>query len=299
MKSSRLIVVLVFVTIGFIGVNFHAHAYALRFEVRQVHESTDKSEIAVYLRSDSAETSLNALEGRIAIMDGIPPTLKNFDGEISVRTGNSSLTRFIEEPHVIRQGSVIRFAGGNEQSIISTPRDAYLISIILKKNASASLHTSIILLDAMGYKGDGSGEPVALTARTITLNHTKAQEPTPSVSIDTEKPYFETLLITRDSHLSDGKWVLLVSGRDDASGIDHITIEEGDARTLSTSTMYVLKDQDRTTSLQVTITDRSGNSFTTTILTPREKRTRVLMGAVVFLCILLGLRYSRKLRQNR
>ncbi len=253
------------------------------------------SEVGVFLNTEGV--SANAFEGEIVIPDGVEVA--------EIRTANSIATIWIEQPHY-REG-VIVFSGIIPGGF--TGSQGYLFSIIaISRNSNPVTFTSTnerVLLN------DGEGTEAGIVHGSVTLGSTTVTS-TDNVFIppyDAESPEIFTPMVTRDSHIFEGRYFAVFATEDKGSGIWGYEVAErrnwfGELKSYDqlmwepAQSPYLLRDQTRKSTVYVKAIDYAGNERVITI-PPRDialyehPLVWCILGSIVIVSVLL-FAYGRK-----
>ncbi|MDP2703858.1 MAG: cohesin domain-containing protein [bacterium] len=214
----------------------------------------DQFKVDIFL---STEEQLNAIEGTLHF----PLDLLELK---SVDDGNSIINFWVERPNVISNGD-IRFSGITPGGYTGSRGLIFSITfkVLQEGNGVFDIRDSRVL------RNDGKGteaklqtinSPFIISKKTVVF-----QVPV-SETKDIDSPESFVPEIARDSTIFDGKWFLVFSTQDKATGIDHYEVKEIRKNILQifapwvpAESPYVLQDQELRSHVFVKAVDKAGN----------------------------------------
>lgn len=201
---------------------------------------------------DPEETAINAVEGVVGFLGS---GVENVSSVI-VETGDSVLDLWLTNPLYARDEKVVRFAGGSTEGFAEK---GLLFRMRIFSKESDEL--TISWLSGGAYENNGEGTPVGISSRSLVLSLAK-NEPNQinPASIDSSPPYFDTILVSQDPDVYDGKYFVSFRAIDDVSGIARYEVIEDQVVTEIRDGVYVLRDQERKSKVVVVAYDQAGNS---------------------------------------
>lgn len=246
------------------------------------------SEVGIFLNTEG--DSVNAFEGEIVVPTGV---------EIAeIRDANSIATIWIEQPHY-RDGRVF-FSGITPGGF--TGSQGYLFSLIaISQKSNPVLFTTEnerVLLN------DGQGTEARVTSGSLALGSTLSTS-TGNVFVppyDTEPPDIFVPMVTRDTHVFEGKYFAVFTAQDKGSGIWGYEIAErrnwfGEVKSYdqlewkSAESPYVLLDQSRKSTIYIKAIDYAGNERVVvlpsrSLLFYEQPLVWCILGAIALLLVL-------------
>jgi hypothetical protein len=237
---------------------------------------------------DPKGEELNAVEGTLYIERAEEVGISS----IIVETGDSELTLWPTPPSYSFTDHAIRFTGGKPEGFHENG--------LLFRMRVFSKKTGIVTLSWIGglaYRNDGLGSASGVSSRSLSLTLSYGEPNLINASShDTEAPQFDTILISQDPEVYDGKYFLSFHASDDLSGVARYTVVENQITTEVHEGTYVLLDQDRKSRVVITAYDNAGNS--TSIKAPEKYAfiVRLLFGIVAILIAGLLCLYSMRRR---
>jgi len=208
------------------------------------------------VRLHTGSESLNAVDGSIAIPDGLSIS--------SVSLGASALALWIKTPvYVIRDKSIV-FTGGTPKGL---PSGADLELFTFTGSGTLPGTYPLTSKGITAYKNDGKGTlvPTTLASSTVRIGGTTSGT-VPATAKDTVAPAFVDASIGRDPALFGGKYFVSFIATDTGGGVDHYEIQEGWLKPfVRASQIYVLADQTLSSTITIVAYDKAGNTARTTI----------------------------------
>ncbi len=227
----------------------------------------DQFKIDVFL---STEEKLNAIEGTLHF----PLDLLELK---SVDDGNSVINFWVEHPNVIQNGD-IRFSGITPGGYKGSRGLIFSITFKVLQEGKGVFD----IRDARVLQNDGRGteaklqiidSPFIISKKTVVF-----QVPV-SETKDIDSPESFVPEIARDPTIFDGKWFLVFSTQDKATGIDHYEVKETRQDILQifvpwvpAESPYVLHDQELRSHVFVKAVDKAGNAKIEDILATNPLR---------------------------
>lgn len=215
----------------------------------------DEFKVSLFL---SAEDKLNAIEGTL----NFSPNLLKLK---SIEDGNSIINFWVEHPTIISNNG-IRFAGitpggyKGEQGLIFSAT----FKILQEGNGVFDIE------DARAFLNDGMGTEAKIqiidSPFVISEKSVDFQLPVSDIKDEVAPESFRPE-VANDLVVFDGKWFLVFSTQDKATGIDHYEIKEVRQDILQilvpwirAESPYVLGDQELRSHIFVKAVDKSGNA---------------------------------------
>lgn len=215
----------------------------------------------------------------------------------SIRTGESALGLWVEEPRV--EHNKITFVGAipNGLSHSNVP----LVAVVFSARDMAS-RSAVILGDVRAFLHAEDGGSVAVKLpEAIPLNFSTST--TSVLEQDGVLPEDFFVMIVRNQDIFDGRLVAIFSAVDKQSGIDYFEMQEHRLRTPSTDgwvrarSPQLLSDQTRLSYVSVKAVDRAGNVRIVTVAPASLGAHRFILlvvGALIFLLLLYGIARRKK-----
>lgn len=210
---------------------------------------------------DPQDVSINGIEGIINFRDDLLTYVRAEDGK-------SVINLWIQKP-VIDRGSV-SFAGiipNGFSGIIdpfnsSTKKSGLIIRLVFeaKKSGAAVISTSAFTVT----ENNGEGTTINTQSVNTTINVGSVENPYTYKNTDDTTPTLIASVI-RDPDLFSNKYTLVFDASDKSSGIESVTVKEGNRNFKRIESPYLLEDQTRHSTIIVRATNFSGNNFTITI----------------------------------
>lgn len=220
------------------------------------HATVEDQTAVVGVHIDSKSIPLNVVEGVIVFEGEIRDQLS-----VEVETGGSILHMWPTRPEYLPQEKAIRFTGGAPGGF---SQGGLLFRMRLFSPVSGNV--KINWVHGASYRNDGNGTKEPVFARSMSLYvAARDKDGVPLFSADTHPPSFESIRVSRDASVYEGKYFISFSAQDDISGIDRYEIQEGEIRTTIRDGVYVLQDQTRATPVFITAYDKAGNSSVTKV----------------------------------
>lgn len=242
-------------------------ALAAPFELRGSQSEDGSWNLELMLLATS--TSVNAVEGTLQV------------GEATdLRIGTSIIQNWLETPRF--EDGQIRFAGIIPGGFIGTASAGSGLSGPGTLFSFSTKGSSVRLEDGFLYLNDGEGTKVAIENQMLAVMGalTRAQEEdrTPPEYIDAEP--------VEDERVAEGRYALLLTAFDAASGLDYFEVQEGEGGWMRSDGIYVVEDSYGFKDLRVRAYDRAGNFLE--ILVP-GKNSGILHLAYALLALILVL----------
>ncbi len=244
---------------------------------------------------DTKGVSINGVQGAVTFSSD---TLSFVRAE----TGTSNITLWIDQP-VVKGNSVI-FSGiipGGFDGLINPfdqsaklPAEIVRLVFVGKSAGVAAISTTNITVTDT----DGKGTVEKLSDTSTTFPITTSVAPSVYTTPDTIAPTL-SVSIVNDKNLYDGHAVLVFTATDKESGIDHVTLQEGDNDLSTIESPYLLHDQSRKSILLLHAYDVAGNVATITIAPlSSQTSTTVIVILILITLIILYVNY-KKTRHNK
>ncbi|MEO5646657.1 MAG: hypothetical protein ABIO57_00285 [Candidatus Paceibacterota bacterium] len=236
--------------------------------------------------------SINGIQGAVTFS----PDMLTF---VRAETGTSNITLWIDQPKA--QGDTISFSGviPNGFNGLINPFDqsvklpGQIVRLVFSGKAPGIAKISTTNISITDNDGIGTIEKMTDTNNTVTVSDTAA--PSLYINNDIISPTLSATVIN-DHNLYDGKSVLIFNATDKESGVDHVTLQEGDGELSTIESPYVLHDQSRKSILLLHAYDMSGNVATITIapLVPHTSATAMVI--VLFITLIIFYVIYKKIR---
>jgi hypothetical protein len=241
--------------------------------------------IEVYF--DPKKEDINVLQGTLIIENAETVQVSS----VILETGGSVFSLWPVPPVYTAEDHVIRFTGGRPEGLKERGL-LFRMRLFSKRPGTVTL----TWIGGSAYRNDGVGTASGVSSRslTTTLSYGEPNIISPS-SIDTEPPRFDTVLVSQDPGVYEGKYFVSFHASDDISGVARYTAVENQITTDVSGGTYVLLDQERKSRVILTAYDHAGNS--TSIKVPSKYETIkiiVILGFVVLFVLLVGLYLRQK-----
>jgi len=210
---------------------------------------------------------------------------------IAISDGNSIINLWVTHPVVPTDGASITFAGITPGGF--SGNGGGLFSVLFRAKVAGTASISLADIEVLRNDGAGGKEPATLKPLTLSIGAKSLGgyvEPSDSVP-----PESFTAFLGTDPQVSDGRNYLVFMAVDKGSGVDHYSVAESRVPAFfsflfplswsTTTSPYVVADQNLTSTVYLRAIDRSGNERLsvfphTYLFTVYEK--------VVLLVILIG-----------
>lgn len=269
----------------------YAHAAEVYFKVVPSGVPGDEA-VIVEAYIDPQSTKINAVEGIVRL----EPTGGTALSSVVVETGGSVLSWWPVLPTYSKKDEgVIRFTGGLPNGFNET-------GLLFRMRLFAS-HEGTLTVSWIGgaaYRNDGAGTREDISARSLAVSVARGvPNQINAASRDSTPPSFDTIVIGHDEYLYDGKYFVSFHATDDVSGVSRYEVREGGEATEVKSGVYVLKDQERKTRVDITAYDHAGNSKSIRVPQRHEWTVNgiIVVSVVVLFLIFIGWHVYRK-RKN-
>lgn len=240
--------------------------------------------IEVYF--DPKGEDLNALEGTLILMGAEKVQVSS----VILETGGSIFSFWPVLPVYTAGDHAIRFTGGSPEGMKERGL-LFRMRLFSKRPGTVTLSW----IGGSAYVNDGVGTASGVSSRslTTTLSYGEPNIISPS-SIDTEPPYFDTLLVSRDTDVYEGKYFVSFHASDDISGVSRYTVVENQITTDVSGGAYVLLDQERKSRVILTAYDHAGNSSSVKVPTKYALISKTVQGALLLVIIGMVFLYIRR-----
>ncbi|MDO8604003.1 MAG: four helix bundle protein [bacterium] len=239
----------------------------------------DEFLVNIYL--DTTNESVNAIEGEIIF----PVNLLEMK---NTNDGNTSVSFWIEKPHVTSPGAVA-FSGIIPGGLTSAKSPLFSMVFRAKNEGVVDIKTENIHF----LKNDGTGTEVKVKSHPITLFVSKnSDESKTSDTIvgadDLDSPEGFNLEIANSRDMFDGKNFLVFVTQDKGSGIDHYEVREGFFGAFIPATSpYVLQNQKLSQKISVKAIDKKGNERVIVLYPANVKRNTLYLVIFILLAIVV------------
>ncbi len=254
-QKSVLILILLFVALGLRILLTPIYATELKFNTENSDQLYVGEENCVNLSVDTQDDTINAIGGRIKILQGILDVRR-------IETGSSVITLWIDKPR--KDGNNIQFSGivpggfeGKEGKILS-------FCVIPQQEGKVEFITENI----QAYLNDGSGKVIEVTEASLTSFVSSGPKKLNSlIDQDIDPPEDFDLIVTREKYLYANRWTLLFNGQDKGSGINRFEVLENKKKELKSgdwhpgTSPYLLEDQSLGSWIFVKAIDNYGNEL--------------------------------------
>ncbi|MBP6924233.1 MAG: hypothetical protein KBC62_00015 [Candidatus Pacebacteria bacterium] len=262
-----------------------AMAAKVNFDVVSNPDLSDTATI-IEVRIDPEGKRMNALEGALLLKSAE-------DGVISsviTETGGSVFSLWPVSPRYDDKEKVIQFNGGVPQGFLEES-PLFRMRVFTTKPSQIS----VAWIGGSAYLDDGQGTFEPVTSRSITVATPKSiPNLINSASDDSEPPVFDTVEITSDPDVFDGKYFVSFHANDNLSGIDRYEVTEDQVVTEVEDGTYVFRNQEMKEPVLITAYDKAGNS--TAIKVPQKyKYTNYLVGLIIVLATFIAFWFRKKL----
>ncbi len=229
---------------------------------------------------DTESDSINAIGGKV-IFSADTLELKE------IRDGNSQINFWVEKPFVSKPGE-ISFSGITPGGL--SGKDKHLFSIVLSPKTEGN--TSVYLGDIEMLKNDGLGTKINATTTALSLLvSTNGSSGGVSDIDDKEKPEDFLPIIGSDPEIYSGKYFLVFTTQDKASGVDHYEVKEGMwSKYIVATSPYLLSDQSLSSTIYVKAVDKKGNERIVKLSsknTPLLYEILLIIGIILAVCIIV------------
>ena len=204
-------------------------------------------EVSLWL--DTAGEQINAIEG---ILNFPVDKLELKD----IKTGNSLVNFWVEEPSLISSGQ-IQFSGIVPGGYSGK---AQIFKVIFQTKSEGA--GTLDIKDARLLLNDGLGTATDFSSQSFSFAISKEATATEVVVVDltdTEAPETFTPIITKIPEIAGDNYILIFSTQDKGTGIDHYEIKEGYRLSVEAMSPYILKNQKLDKEIVVKAIDRAGN----------------------------------------
>lgn len=255
--------------------------------------------VIVDVKINTENKLLNTVEGIIAI-DGYTDNIE-FSRQ---STANSVLKYWPQSPSVYND-SLISFVGGVPGGVNQESGLLFKIIFLAKKEGAVVFQPKNI----KAYENDGQGTLVECLGESFAFNiNPKTEEKSKNdwmkiISTDKTTPQNLNATFGQDPSIFEGKKIITISADDTESGIDYFEVKEGDRPSVRTGDIYVLLDQDESSSITITAYDKSGNR-SQIILNPIRARVNFwvkIIGSIISVLVFSGLATMviRQVKKNK
>lgn len=240
---------------GILGVALLTPSFAYAAEVyfKVVPSSVPNDEAAIveaYIATVSQD--LNVVEGVVRFEELSGAQVSS----VVVETGGSVALLWPTHPVFDEKERLIRFVGGSPDGF----KNGGLL-FRMRVFAARPGRLRLSWLNTVAYRNDGVGVKESLLNRSLIFSVAKGVPNTISpASRDSAPPTFMAIDVGRDPNTYDGKYFVSFQAVDDLSGVSRYEVRESSVVTEVSNGVYVLKDQERKTRVDITVYDNAGNS---------------------------------------
>lgn len=272
--------------ISFIALFFSGPAVAAEFVFgAQSAEWAREGEYAIEVTINTGADEINAVGGTI----DYPTDLLALR---DIQYSDSIVSLWIDDPKFVYPGKVAfsgiipggyRGEGGKIFKLVFTAQKEGR-AVVTLNNAQALLN------DGNGTSASAASAPFAVTVSPLV----GVQAPRVAEVPDADLPESFKPEIARDATIADGKWFVVFTTQDKASGVDHYEIKESSPQGLGLAgdwvraeSPYVLRDQTLRSAVIVKAIDRAGNERVAYVEPLRALRWYQNYGAWVIIVVSL------------
>ncbi len=238
--------------------------------------------VLIKLYLDTNTEKINVLDGTIHIVG---------DAKIEgINTGGSAFSLWPSAPTV--ENNNIIFTGGAPSSVKGQKIFVFSIAVTPRKVGKIEFEP----ISFQGYLDDGKGTLAdGIFSKSLTMIVNQASEsPINELQMennqDTVAPEPFTIDSGRDQSLYDGQLFVSFVAHDDASGISHYEVKEGDMPPVIVKDgIYVLREQTFSGLLIVTAYDNAGNSRVESISFAKKTKQPSIDLIIIGVALVLGL----------
>ncbi len=253
------------------------------------HDAHNDAVTVIEAYIDPKEVPLNAVEGAIGLLGA---GIENVSSVV-VETGGSLFTLWPVTPSYSPEEKVVRFTGGSPEGFVEK---GLLFRMRISSKQSSKISVSWLRGAAYQSNGEGTLEGISSRSLLVSLSQSETNQIN-AVSNDSIPPYFDTLLVSQDPDVYEGKYFVSFHATDDASGIERYEVIEGGVTTETQNGMYVLLAQDRKNRVVIIAYDKAGNSTSIKVPTRYEPLYNALIACIIFAAVLLVF-FSRRLKHK-
>lgn len=237
---------------------------------------------------DSQNEKINALEGELSYSQDILEI-------IDIRSGNSVINFWLEDLKNTK-GKSDTFSGiipGGYQG-----EKGFIFSVLYRAKMQGI--ANITIENGKGLRNDENGTEIKTTSRLLILTVSKnssAIAPVIPMMKENISPENFTVYRGQSQDIFDGNYFIVFATQDKGSGIDHYEVKEGFfGKYVEAKSPYLLKNQNRTSTLYIKALDKEGNERIEKLSAEIRPWYTSYWFLVLFLfgCVLLSKRYIRK-----
>lgn len=199
----------------------------------------------------------NAFSGALSYAKTLVP--------VAVSDGNSIISLWITHPAVPAPGALITFAGITPGGF-SGDRGV-LFSVLFRATAAGTANVSLENVEVLRNDGVGGNEPVTLKSLVLSVSSKSSGGYTEPADHAPPEPFIA--ILDSNPQIFGGRFYLAFTAVDKGSGIDHYTVAESRVPSFllpflplsfeTTTSPYVLTDQNLTSTVYIKAVDRAGN----------------------------------------
>ena len=259
-------------------------------------------EFTTHISINTNDKEINAVEGSI-----------NFPGNLigvkKISDASSIISLWIENPQISRDGQ-IRFAGVIPGGYSGAAGHLFSISFEVLREGRGAIEVKDILMflnDGMGTSVDSFHGPFYFEAKTedVPLVEKKA----PVVFIGPPESF--TPQIAKDNNVFEGKWFVVFTTQDKASGMSHYAVYESRRRVnesqikegdwIISESPHVLNDQSLKSYIYIKAVNNDGKERVEMIMPRKEtaKTSSIFFWALALFLMLLGVYLLKKQNESK
>jgi len=248
--------------------------------------------ILIYVKVDSKNKEINAVEGNISLYY-VPDTVLIKDISFS----ESSFSLWPNKPSLSEDLKTISFAGGVPSGLQHQDATLFKIALNLKNTGQITLNPT----DISVYLHDGKGTRDITEVQNLTINvlsqeigYKPINDLETLISEDKTPPESFEIFAGQDESVFEGKKFLSFSTIDEQSGIKYYEVKEGDLPPIRSGGTYILQNQDTSTKVIVVAYDVAGNARESIYDPTYSYLNLVVIVAFVLLLLLVAFRFLVK-----
>lgn len=243
------------------------------------HDAHNDAVTVIEAYIDPKGIPLNAVEGAIGLLGAGVEHVSS----VVVETGGSAFTLWPVTPSYSIEEKVVRFTGGSPEGFVEKGL-LFRMRIFSKKPSEIT----VSWLRGAAYQSNGEGTLEGISSRSLVVSLSQSElNQMNAASTDAVPPYFDTLLVSQDPDVYEGKYFVSFHAADDASGVERYEVIEGGVTTETQNGMYVLLAQDRKNRVVIIAYDKAGNSTSIKVPTRYEPLYNALIACIIFAAVLL------------
>lgn len=281
-----------------------AGAAVLYFEPDKGNYYQDET-FLVGIRLDVEEDCINTVDVSLAFPNDILEA-------VDFSKGGSILTIWLAEPEISQEQGIITFAGGIPGGFCGIlpgdPGKSNLLGKIVfrakgisKEQLSAELRFSdasrILLNDGFGTSAELKNEKAVFSILSG-IPEAGRQEWQEELKKDRTSPEPFEIEIIQDPSVFDNQYFIIFQAQDKQTGIDYYEIKEGKNDWQRGESPYLLENQELSSIIRVKAIDKAGNERIAEYLPEKKPLSRLIIGLLIIIAIVVGYQLYKKLRWN-